>query len=202
MKNKGVLLVVSGPSGVGKGTVCREFLEKHPDVFFSVSATTRPMRNIDVDGVTYYFKTAEEFEDMVRTDAFLEHASFCGNRYGTPKAPVLERIEKGTSVLLEIDVQGALMVKENYPDAVLVFILPPSLKALEERLRNRGTETEEKIRERMTQYQREFEKAPAYQYLLINDDLSVAVSDLEAILRAEQMQTERCQEILEEVLQK
>jgi guanylate kinase len=115
---------------------------------------------------------------------------------------VLERIENGTSVLLEIDVQGALMVKENYPDAVLVFILPPSLSVLEDRLRNRGTETEEKIRERMTQYQREFKKAPAYQYLLINDDLSVAVSDLEAILRAEQMKTVRCQDIIEEVLQK
>ena len=202
MKNKGVLLVVSGPSGVGKGTVCHEFLKKHPDVFFSVSATTRPMRSIDVDGVTYHFKSEQEFDEMVRFDAFLEHASFCGNRYGTPKAPVLERIEKGINVLLEIDVQGALMVKENYPDAVLVFILPPSLSVLEERLRNRGTETEEKIRERMTQYQREFKKAPAYQYLLINDDLSVAVSDLEAILRAEQMQTKRCQEILEEVLQK
>ena len=201
MKNKGVLLVVSGPSGVGKGTVCQQLLKAHPEVFFSVSATTRKMREIDQEGVTYYFKTKEEFEQMVADDALLEWATFCDNSYGTPKAPVLERLNEGTSVLLEIDVQGALNVKKNYPDAVLVFILPPSLSVLEERLRNRGTETEETIQVRMKQYRREFEQATAYQYLVINDDLSKALCDLEAVLRAEQMRTERCQQIIEEVFE-
>ena len=138
---------------------------------------------------------------MVAEDAFLEWATFCDNSYGTPKAPVLERLESGISVLLEIDVQGALNVKKNYPDAVLVFILPPSLSTLEERLRKRGTETEESIRVRMQQYRREFEQATAYEYLVINDDLSVAVRDLETVLRAEQMRTERCQQIIEEVFE-
>ena len=201
MKNKGALLVVSGPSGVGKGTVCQSFLNAHPEVFFSVSATTRKMREIDQEGVTYYFKTKEEFERMVAADEFLEWATFCENSYGTPKKPVLDRLENGVSVLLEIDVQGALQVKKNDPEAVLVFILPPSLSTLEERLRNRGTENEDTIRIRMQQYRREFEQATAYQYLVINDDLSEAVSDLEAILRAEQMRTERCQQIIEEVLE-
>lgn len=201
MKNKGALLVVSGPSGVGKGTVCQSFLKAHPEVFFSISATTRKMREIDQEGVTYYFKTREEFERMVEAGEFLEWATFCENSYGTPKKPVLERLDNGVSVLLEIDVQGALEVKRNYPDAVLIFILPPSLSVLEERLRNRGTENEDTIRIRMKQYRREFEQAVAYQYLVINDDLSEAVSDLEVILRAELMRTERCQQIIEEVFE-
>lgn len=201
MKNKGALLVVSGPSGVGKGTVCQSFLQAHPEVFFSVSATTRPMREIDTDGVTYHFKTQEEFDAMVAAGEFLEWATFCDNSYGTPKTPVLERLERGISVLLEIDVQGALQVKRNYPDAVLVFILPPSLSTLETRLRRRGTETEETISIRMQQYRREFEQAAAYQYLVVNDALSEAVSDLGAILRAEQLRTERCQQIIEEVFE-
>lgn len=200
MKNKGVLLVVSGPSGVGKGTVCQAFLKENPEVFFSVSATTRKMRETDVEGVSYYFKSKEEFASMIAEDAFLEWATFCENSYGTPKQPVLERLNAGTSVLLEIDVQGALQVKRNYPDAVLVFILPPSLRVLESRLRNRGTETEDRIQIRMQQYQREFEQLESYEYLVVNDNLEVAVSDLAAVLKAEQMRTERCHQIIEEVL--
>ena len=158
-----VILSAVQPETVANRLTVKDSDEETAEVFFSVSATTRKMRENDREGVTYFFKTKEEFEQMVAENALLEWATFCDNSYGTPKAPVLERLKKGVSVLLEIDVQGALQVKKNYPEAVLVFILPPSLSTLENRLRSRGTETEEAIRTRVQQYRREFEQATAYE---------------------------------------
>ena len=137
--SKGVLLIVSGPSGAGKGTVCSEYIKRRPETFLSVSATSRSPRPGDEDGVTYFFKTRDEFEKLISDDGLLEYAEFCGNYYGTPKAPALRAMEEGRDVILEIEVQGAYKVKEKCPDAVLVFVLPPSPEILRERLTGRGT---------------------------------------------------------------
>lgn len=185
MKKKGLLLVISGPSGVGKGTICKEYLRTHDDCTLSVSATTRSPREGEIDGVNYFFLSHEEFRKRIDADGFLEHAVFCENYYGTPKDAVMEMIESGKDVILEIEVQGALQVRAHYPEAVFIFVLPPALGDLEARLRGRGTETEEVILSRLERAKAEFKYIEKYNYILINDTVEDATARLDAIVKAE-----------------
>lgn len=185
MKNKGLLFVVSGPSGVGKGTICQEYVKTHDDSVLSISATTRAPREGEKHGVNYYYITNEEFEAGIAKGEFLENAVFCGNRYGTPKKAVLEMLESGKNVILEIEVQGAMQVRSHYPEGVFVFVIPPSLQELENRLRGRNTETDEVIKKRLERAKQEFALCEKYNYILMNDNLGDALSKLEAIMKAE-----------------
>jgi guanylate kinase len=182
---KGLLIVVSGPSGAGKGTVCSALLQAHQEIELSVSATTREPRKAEIPGVSYHYMQRESFIGDIEKDAFLEYAEVYGNYYGTPKKFVLDALNRGKDVLLEIDIQGALKVKENYPEGVFVFILPPSLKELENRITLRGTETEESLKKRLGSALKEIEQAFKYEYCIVNDRVDQAVEELEAILMAE-----------------
>lgn len=195
---KGRLIVISGPSGVGKGTVVKALRERDPNVKLSVSATTREIRPGEIDGVHYYFITHEKFEQMIAEDRFLEHAQYVGNRYGTPAAPVNRMLEEGYDVILEIEVQGGLQVLERRPDAISVFIAAPSFEVLGARLRGRGDTDEEKILMRLQQARMEYLVAKRYQYIVVNDRLEDAVADLQAILRAEALKTEHQEHLLKE----
>ena len=198
--NKGMLIVVSGPSGCGKGTILAEVL-KNDKFFYSISATTRNARPGETDGVNYYFLTKEKFESLIQNDGMLEYASYCGNYYGTPKKPVEDMLNQGKHVILEIEVQGAMKIKEKCPDALFIFILPPSLKELRRRLNKRGTESEEVIEKRLSEAAGEIEQAYKYDYAMINGELSVAVDDLLAIIRAEELNTKNSHETIDEVLE-
>ena len=168
-QKRGTLFVFSGPSGVGKGTLnAKLFAEFGNQIAFSVSATTRAPREGEIDGKHYFFISKQDFENRIANNDFLEYAQFAGNCYGTPKSYVLSLLEKGKNVLLEIEVQGAMQVKERMPESVSVFILPPSFEELESRLRGRGTETEEKIQARLETAERELEYASSYQYQIVN----------------------------------
>lgn len=192
MVKKGTLLVVSGPAGVGKGTVVAKAVEEsNGEIYLSVSATTRKPRSIDVEGVTYFFKTKEEFESMIANDMLLEYACYVGNYYGTPLKPVLDAINKGKDVILEIEVQGALRVKEKFPEAVLMFIVPPDINELESRLRGRGTETEEQINMRLNRAKEEFELISNYEYIVVNNTVEQAVCDLMTVLNAQRLKKEK-----------
>lgn len=185
---KGTLLIVSGPAGVGKGTIVAEAAKAaQGGIYLSVSATTRQPRTIDKEGETYFFKTKEEFEAMIKEDMLLEYACYVGNYYGTPKKPVFDSLEQGKDVILEIEVQGALKVKANYPEAVLAFVVPPSLDELEARLRGRGTETEEQISSRLSRAKEEFEMISEYDYIIENNTVTQATEDLMTILKAERL---------------
>lgn len=197
--NKGMLIVVSGPSGCGKGTVLAEIL-KSDRIFYSVSATTRSPRPGETDGVNYYFLTKEKFEKLIEDDGMLEYASYCGNYYGTPKKPVEDMLEQGKHVILEIEVQGAMKVMEKCPEAVFVFILPPSLKELERRLNKRGTEAEDVIKKRLSEAAGEIKQAYKYNYAVINGELEKAVDDLKAIIRAEELKSTNFKNNIDEVL--
>lgn len=177
---RGVLFVFSGPSGVGKGTLKAKLFEEFADrIAYSVSATTRGPREGEVDGKDYFFISRQEFERRVKNNEFLEHAEFAGNCYGTPRAYVEKLLDSGMNVVLEIDVQGALQVMKSMPECVSVFILPPSFEELEHRLRGRGTETEEKIRERLETAKRELPYAPQYDYQIVNGgDIEAAYQSL------------------------
>ena len=196
-KRKGLLLIVSGPAGVGKGTVNAALMAKHPEIRMSVSATTRAPRPGEVDGVHYFFKTKEEFDRMIEENAFLEYMHVFGmNYYGTPKAFVEAEREKGNHVILEIDVQGAKKVKAACPDAVMIFIAPPSLKVLKDRLVGRGTETQESIDKRTATALEEHKALPDYDYMVINDVVEEAVGEMEAILTSELLRTGRNTELI------
>ena len=185
---KGKLFVFSGPSGTGKGTICRELL-KDPDTWLSVSLTTRAPREGEEHGVHYFFVTREEYDRTVEEDGFLEHAEIYGNCYGTPKRDALEHMAAGDDVILEIEMQGALQVKAAYPDAVLNFVLPPSLAELRSRIRRRGTESDEQIDLRMKTTLEEIALLEKYDYFLINDDLGEAIETARSIIRAEHCRT-------------
>lgn len=174
----GNLFVISGPSGAGKGTLVARLLHEVPDAWVSVSVTTRRPREGEVEGVHYFFCTEEEFQKLIDEDGLLEWATYSGHKYGTPRANVEERMAQGAQVVLEIDVQGAFQVRERIPKAKLVFVEPPSLKVLEERLRGRGTESEEVIRSRMEEAERELACSSQYDKRLVNDDLDAAVREL------------------------
>ncbi len=175
---KGKLFVVSGPSGVGKGTICKRVREMDDKIAISVSATTRKPREEDKEGVTYYFLTNEQFDVMIGNNEFYEWANVHDNRYGTPKKPVEEKINEGIDVILEIDVQGGMLIKSQVKDAVMVFIAPPSMEVLEERLRGRHSETEEQIQKRLKNALVELEHEKDYDHIIVNDDLETAVKAL------------------------
>lgn len=192
LNDKGLLIVISGPSGVGKGTVRKALFEMPGhNLEYSISMTTRDIRPGEVDGKDYYFVTREEFENRINAGKFLEHAEFVGNCYGTPLDKVEEKLAAGKEVVLEIEVQGALQVRQKCPDAVFIFLAPPSRKALYERLRGRGTESEEKIQQRIEKANKEFKLAHKYDYIVINDDVANAADRIMAIIRAEHARTER-----------
>ena len=192
MSKKGLLIVVSGPAGSGKGTVNAKLLQRE-DFKFSVSATTRAPRPGEEHGVNYYYITHEEFESRIAHGEMLEYTSYCGNYYGTPKKEAEAVLESGKNLILEIEVDGAMQVKEKYPDAVLIMLLPPSYRVQEERLRGRATETEEKILERLEQTKKEVVKASEYDYIVYNNngEMDKCAEDILSIVRAEQLTAER-----------
>ena len=197
MKN-GLLIVVSAPSGCGKGTILSEIL-KNDNYFFSVSATTRKPREGEEDGVNYYFLTKDQFENNIKNNGMLEYAEYCGNYYGTPKEPIEKNLSEGKNVILEIEVNGAMQIRKKCPDAVFLFIMPPSIKELDRRLHKRGTETEEVIASRISQAKKEMTYAKNYDYIVVNDALEDAVDDFKSIVRACQCKVENNEELLSEV---
>ncbi len=193
MSKKGLLLVVSGPSGAGKGTVVKHFREMVPEIGFSVSATTRPPREGEVDGKDYYFVTRDEFEKMIADGEMLEYNEFCGNLYGTPKKEAEKAAENGIDLILEIESNGAFNVKRAMPDTVLVMIMPQNLVQLEERLRGRDSEPDDVIAERLATAENEVAKAPGYDYVIVNETgrVDVSAEKLSAILCAEHLKSAR-----------
>ena len=199
MSNKGRLIVFSAPSGCGKGTMLAEIL-KDDSFRCSVSATTRNPREGEADGVNYYFFTNEEFEKKISEDAFLEYAGYCDHYYGTLKSEVDPYLEKGINVILEIEVQGAMKIRQIRPDALFVFIAPPSVGELRRRLNKRGTETQEVIDQRVAAASTELTFADKYDYIIVNDALEDAVSDFFAVVRAEQLNVKAQGEFINEVI--
>ena len=196
---KGLLMVVSGPSGTGKGTVCSELLAQAEDLAYSISATTRQPRAGEVDGKNYYFMDKAEFEQKIAEGGFLEYANVYGNYYGTPLGKIEERLVKGEDILLEIDTQGALNVMKKCPDGLFIFLVPPSLAELERRIRGRGSETEESLQKRMGSACKEIEDGKKYSYVVVNDTVKHAVHRILAIRAAEHCRVDRNQEIFEEL---
>lgn len=190
-KSNGLLVVLSGPSGAGKGTICHELLRQLPEVKYSVSATTRKPRPKEVDGLDYFFRTQEAFQAMIQNDELLEWAEFCENYYGTPRFAVEQALQAGTDVILEIEIQGALQIKERFPHGVFIFVVPPSLSVLSDRIHKRGTESEDVIRKRLEKATRELEYVTEYDYVIINDELDKAVDKLKSILVAEKCRVKR-----------
>ena len=195
----GLLIVISGFSGSGKGTILKRLLRDYDEYVFSVSMTTRAPRDGEVDGKDYFFVTREEFEKTIKEDGFVEYAEYCGNYYGTPKAYVEEQLKKGKSVILDIEVQGAMQIKEKFPDALMVFVAPPSIDVLLQRLRARGTETEEVIQKRLLRAKEEVERIDKYEYLVINDDLDTAVSELHQMAEAAKFSTKRLSKFMAKI---
>ncbi len=198
MKRKGLLLVVSGPSGAGKGTVCKALMENCPDIRMSVSATTRKPRPGEVDGESYYFLSEETFRTMIDNHEFIEWACFCQNYYGTPRKKVEDLLDEGKDVILEIEVQGAMQVRSKFPEAVFIFVTPPSMEELKSRLSGRGTETPEVVEERLKTALWEYKNITKYNYILINDTVDAAAKRMEAIITAEKLRTERSGDWIEE----
>ena len=191
MKTRGILIVVSGFAGSGKGTLMNEIMKQYDNYALSISATTRQPRGTEVDGREYFFKTIEEFEKMIAQGDLIEYANYVGNYYGTPKAYVEEQLAAGKDVILEIEIQGALKVKKQFPQTLLLFVTPPNATVLKERLVGRGTETAEVIQQRMRRAAEEAEGISAYDYILINDDLQTCVEQMHHIIQSEHYSTNR-----------
>ena len=188
---KGMLVVISGPSGAGKGTLADRLLNDDPSLIFSVSVTTRPRREYEIEGVHYYFITEEKYDSLIGEDAFVEHAAFSGHRYGTLKSEVDRRINEGKNVLLDIDQQGAQAVMRSRPDCVSIFILPPSYESLRVRLHTRNTDDEREIERRLKIAHEDIKQMTKYQYVVVNDDLELAYEQLCHIIAAEKQRTSR-----------
>ncbi len=200
MKRKGRMIVVSAPSGCGKGTILAEIL-KSDDFYYSISATTRSPRDGEINGVNYNFISKEEFEKLIAENGMLEYAMYCDNYYGTPKKILEDKMNEGINVILEIEVQGAMKVKEICPDAVFIFIVPPSIAELERRLKKRGTESDDVIAKRIAEASGEIKKAVNYDYIVVNAALEDAVEDFKTIIRAETMKTAFSKNLIDEVLE-
>lgn len=190
-KGRGLLIVISGPSGAGKGTICKTFLERNTEVAISVSATTRFPRSGEIDGVNYHFMSKEQFKKKIDDNDFLEYAEVYDNFYGTPKSNVEKLLESGKDVILEIDIQGALKVKENTEEGVFIFILPPSMEELKARIIKRGSETPESLMKRFKSAYKEINFISRYNYAVVNDEVEAAVEKLEAIICAEKCRVDR-----------
>lgn len=187
--NKGILFVLSGPSGIGKGTVVRCLAERTKNLVLSTSVTTRSPRVGEKDGVDYFFRTREEFDEMVKNSEFLEYAEYCGNFYGTPKSNLFSLINDGKDVLLEIEVKGGSQVKSRFPGSVTIFVLPPSMDILRRRLMDRGSESQEAVENRLRKAEKEISFAPSYDYIVTNDCLSKCVDDVVEIIHVEHMKS-------------
>ena len=197
--DKGILIVVSAPSGCGKGTILAEVL-KDEKFFYSVSATTRSPRPGETDGVNYHFLKKEQFEELIASGGMLEYAQYCDNYYGTPKEKVMEKLNEGKHVVLEIEVQGAMQIREKCPEAVFIFIAPPSVGELRNRLSGRGTETAEVIEKRVSEAAHEISFADRYDYVIVNDVLEEAIEDFRTVVRAEELKSVNQKNIIDEVL--
>ncbi len=193
----GLLIIVSGPAGVGKGSIVRKMIELSSRVRLSVSATSRKPRPGELEGINYFFKTREQFEEMIKNRELVEWVEYCGNYYGTPKEFVCKEIEKGHSIILEIEVEGALKVRDLFPDSVLCFVLPPDFRELERRLRGRGTENEEVIKRRLERAREEFRHINLYDYIILNDTIEDAAQRFVTIVQSEQMRTKRNQALMD-----
>lgn len=199
MVQKGILVVVSGFSGVGKGTVMKRLMEKYDSYALSISATTRQPRPGETDGKEYFFHTKEEFQQMIAEDALVEYACYCENYYGTPKKYVEEQMALGKDVILEIEIQGALKIKEKFPEAMLLFVMPPSAEALKERLTGRGTETPEVIEARLKRASAEAEGVEAYDYMLVNDEVEHCVDEMHTLISCQHHKISRNLEFINKV---
>lgn len=199
MNRKGILTVVSGFSGAGKGTLMKALMSKYDNYALSISATTRKPREGETDGKEYFFKETEEFEKMIEEGQFIEYAKYVGNYYGTPKAYVDEQLSNGKDVILEIEIQGALKVKERFPETLLLFVTPPSADELERRLTGRGTEDEKTIRSRLSRASKEAEGVEEYDYLLINDSLDECVDTMHNVIQSEHYKTSRNLDLIENI---
>lgn len=195
---KGSLFIISGPSGTGKGTVCKELI-KHDNIYLSISATTRDIRTGEEDGVTYFFVSEKEFSDMVDNGMMLECAEYNGHRYGTPKLAVENMLAEGKNVILEIEAQGALKVKEKMPEAVMIFLVPPSIEVLRHRLKTRGREDEAEIERRIKVAKWEFSQCPKYNYVLVNDTLEACVNDTLEIIEATNQRQKMIEKLINEI---
>ena len=199
MDRKGILLVVSGFSGAGKGTLMKELVGRYDQYALSVSATTRSPREGEVDGREYFFRTREEFEQMIAEDALIEHACYVGNYYGTPKAYVEEQLSKGKDVILEIEIQGALQIKKRFPDTLLLFVSTPDADTLKNRLVGRGTESMEVVENRLSRAAEEAEGIQQYDYFIINDDLDACVTQVHQIIQGEHSRVSRNLELINSI---
>ena len=199
MNRKGILVVVSGFSGVGKGTLMKLLMERYSQYALSISATTRKPRPGEVDGREYFFKSREEFEGLIAADQLIEYASYCDNYYGTPREYVETQMAEGRDVILEIEIQGALKVREQYPDALLLFVMPPDAGTLEKRLKGRGSEDEEVIRRRLARAVEESEYAPEYEYMIINDDLEQSMENVHRLIESQHNKINRNMDFVKEI---
>ena len=199
MNKKGILIILSGFSGVGKGTVVRRLLSDYDNYALSISATTRKPREGEEDGVSYFFKSKEEFEQMIKEDSFIEHARYVENYYGTPKAYVQEQLDAGKDVILEIEIQGALKVKEKYPDALMLFLVPPDAQTLKERLVGRGTETADVIHDRLERAAQEAQEMGSYEYIIVNDDLDTCVEQTHELIQLQHRRASKNMELINQI---
>ncbi|HOU10480.1 MAG TPA: guanylate kinase [Clostridiales bacterium] len=200
MNHKGILTVLSGPSGSGKDSILSRLAQKDPQIVVSVSMTTRKPREWEIDGKSYYFVTEDYFKKKIETGQMLEYAVYGGNYYGTPKAPVDQWLSSGKTVVLKIEVQGAQKIREMYPDSVSVFLMPPSMAILEQRLKSRETEDPDEVARRLSIAAFEIEQCSLYDYFVINDELDEAVDNIYSIIKAEKLRTSRMKEIICEVI--